>query len=66
MLRLQIVVSVLVLCSLTCASESPLINPSVKLRVDAANAHSWGTGTIIDTRSGEALILICGHIFQDS
>ncbi len=39
---------------------------SVKLRVDAADSHSWGTGTIIDTRQGEALILTCGHIFRDS
>ena len=39
---------------------------SVKLRVDADNTHSWGTGTIIDTRQGEALILTCGHIFRDS
>ncbi len=39
---------------------------SVKLRVDADNTHSWGTGTIIDTRQGQALILTCGHIFRDS
>ncbi|MDR3182893.1 MAG: trypsin-like peptidase domain-containing protein [Planctomycetaceae bacterium] len=66
MLRLSIIVSVLFVCSLTYASDNPLINASVKLRVDAANAHSWGTGTIIDTRSGEALVLTCGHIFRDS
>jgi thiol-disulfide isomerase/thioredoxin len=47
--------------------QSPsVLMSSVKLRVDAANAHSWGTGTIIDTRAGEALILTCGHIFRDS
>lgn len=44
----------------------PWIQSSVKLRVDAENTHSWGTGTIIDTRDGEALILTCGHIFRDS
>ena len=27
---------------------------------------SWGTGTVIDCRQGEALILTCGHIFRDS
>jgi hypothetical protein len=36
--------------------------------VDTNTGHSWGTGTIIDTRKGpegqEALILTCGHIFQ--
>ncbi|MDR2437852.1 MAG: trypsin-like peptidase domain-containing protein [Planctomycetaceae bacterium] len=45
---------------------SSWITSSVKLRVDADNTHSWGTGTIIDTRKGEALILTCGHIFRDS
>jgi S1-C subfamily serine protease len=45
---------------------SPWMTSSVKLRVDADNTHSWGTGTIIDTRKGEALILTCGHIFRDS
>jgi hypothetical protein len=45
-----------------------LITSSVKLRVDAANGHDWGTGTIVDTRQSkrgqEALILTCGHIFR--
>lgn len=45
---------------------SPWVSSSVKLRVDAENAHSWGTGTIIDTRQGSALVLTCGHIFRDS
>ena len=52
---------------------STLLTSSVKLRVDDANGHSWGTGTIIDTRQSphsptgrEALILTCGHIFRES
>lgn len=48
------------------SEPSPLIFSSVKLRVDAENTHSWGTGTIIDARDGEALVLTCGHIFRDS
>ena len=52
------------------AAPSPLITSTVKLRVDDANGHDWGTGTIIDTRQGpmaqEALILTCGHIFRYS
>ena len=52
------------------ALPTSLVNSSVKLRVDADNGHSWGTGTIIDTRRGpegqEALILTCGHIFRES
>ena len=51
----------------------PLITSSVKLRVDDNSGHSWGTGTIIDTRGNpqsptgqDALILTCGHIFRES
>ena len=47
-------------------SDLTWIASSVKLRVDDEQGHSWGTGTIIDTRNGEALILTCGHIFRDS
>ena len=47
-------------------AESSLLSSSVKLRVDDEQGHSWGTGTIIDTRNGEALILTCGHIFRES
>ena len=38
----------------------------MRLRIDDADGHSVGSGTIIDTRSGEALVLTCGHIFRDS
>ena len=55
------------------AAPTPLITSSVKLRVDGANGHDWGTGTIIDVRQSsnsptgqEALILTCGHIFRAS
>lgn len=43
-----------------------LVQSSVRIRVEDAAGHSFGTGTIIDTRSGQALILTCGHIFRDS
>jgi thiol-disulfide isomerase/thioredoxin len=46
--------------------SSELISSSVRLRVDDASGHSYGTGTIIDARSGEALIITCGHLFRDS
>jgi hypothetical protein len=42
------------------------IMSSVKLRVDSADGHSWGSGTIVDTRGNDALILTCGHIFRES
>ncbi|GHT27237.1 hypothetical protein FACS18942_06210 [Planctomycetales bacterium] len=50
---------------LTPQQKELFLSSSVKLRVDADNVHSWGTGTIIDTRNGEALILTCGHIFRE-
>ena len=48
------------------AFSNELIGSSVRLRVDDANGHSYGTGTIIDSRSGEALVITCGHLFRDS
>jgi thiol-disulfide isomerase/thioredoxin len=43
-----------------------LISSTVRLRVDDPTGHSFGTGTIIDARSGEALLITCGHLFRDS
>ncbi|MBS0207581.1 MAG: trypsin-like peptidase domain-containing protein [Planctomycetes bacterium] len=39
---------------------------SVRLRINDASGHSVGSGTIIDTQSGEALIVTCGHVFRES
>jgi len=46
--------------------DAKLIAATVRLRIEDRNGHSCGTGTIIDAREGEALILTCGHIFRDS
>jgi len=46
--------------------DAALIAASVRLRIEDADGHSCGSGTIIDARRGEALILTCGHIFRDS
>ena len=43
-----------------------LVASSVRIRVDDAAGRSFGSGTIIDARSGEALIITCGHLFRDS
>lgn len=43
-----------------------LLAATVRIRVDDAQGRSFGTGTIIDTRSGEALIVTCGHLFRES
>ena len=47
-------------------SDDRLIAATVRLRIEDPNGHSCGSGTIIDARDGEALILTCGHIFRDS
>ena len=43
-----------------------LLQATARLRVQDPQGASWGTGTVIDCRQGEALILTCGHIFRDS
>jgi hypothetical protein len=48
------------------ALEQRLLAATARLRVDDGKGVSWGTGTVIDCREGEALILTCGHIFRDS
>ncbi len=47
-------------------TDRELIAASVRLRIGDATGHSCGSGTIVDARGGEALILTCGHIFRDS
>ena len=46
--------------------DARLIGATVRLRIRDASGHSCGSGTIIDARGGDALILTCGHIFRDS
>ena len=46
--------------------ERKLLAATVRLRVEDSGSVSRGTGTVIDCREGEALILTCGHIFRDS
>ncbi len=47
-------------------SDNQLIASSVRIRVQDPQGQSCGTGTIIDSREGWALVLTCGHIFRDS
>lgn len=47
-------------------TEADFIAWTVRLRVEDATGQSCGTGTIVDARGGEALILTCGHLFRDS
>jgi thiol-disulfide isomerase/thioredoxin len=47
-------------------SHEKLLAATVRLRVDDAQGHAYGTGTIIDSRSGQALVITCGHLFRES
>jgi thiol-disulfide isomerase/thioredoxin len=43
-----------------------MIEASVRLTIADPQGFSYGSGTLIDARQGEALVLTCGHIFRDS
>ncbi len=42
-----------------------LLAASVRLQIQDSHGQSTGSGTIIDARDGEALILTCGHMFRE-
>ncbi len=46
--------------------HAALVAATVRLRIKDSSGQSSGSGTIIDARRGEALILTCGHLFRDS
>ena len=46
--------------------ERRLMSATARLLVSDGKGVSRGTGTVVDCRQGEALILTCGHIFRDS
>jgi thiol-disulfide isomerase/thioredoxin len=46
--------------------DTALVSASVRLRIEDPTGHSCVSGTIIDARGGEALILTCGHGFRES
>lgn len=47
-------------------TTADLLLATVRLRIRDPRGQSCGSGTIVDARAGEALILTCGHIFRDS
>lgn len=47
-------------------TSQDLIASSVRLSIADPQGFSKGSGTVIDSRQGEALVLTCGHIFRDS
>ena len=46
--------------------QARLLAATARLQVQDPDGVSRGTGTVIDCRQGEALILTCAHIFRDS
>ncbi len=40
------------------------LNSSVRIRIEERGQTSYGTGTMIDARNGEVLIITCGHLFR--
>jgi len=43
-----------------------LVAATVRLSIQDPDGRSTGTGVIVDARSGEALVLTCGHLFRAS
>jgi len=57
--------------SLRSPSEAPRApsdpqGATVRIRVEEPRHESVGTGTIIDSINGEALVLTCGHLFREN
>lgn len=48
------------------SAEQQALAASVRLRIDDGQFFSYATGSVIGVRSGEALVLTCGHVFRDS
>ena len=54
------------------AAESPAaghaspLSACVRIKVADSAGNSYGSGTIVDARGGEALVLTCAHVFRDS
>lgn len=46
--------------------DNKLLSSSVRLTLEDAQGRSHGTGTLIDAREGEALLITCGHLFRDT
>lgn len=46
--------------------ERRFLEATVKVSIQDPDGTSAGTGTMVDSRSGEALVLTCGHLFRSS
>jgi thiol-disulfide isomerase/thioredoxin len=48
------------------ASHAALLSATVRLIVEDSTGRNFGTGTVVDTRSGEALVVTCAHLFRET
>ena len=46
------------------ALRQRLLEATVRLRTEDAQGYSFGSGTIVDARDAEALVLTCSHLFR--
>ncbi len=47
------------------AAKQKALTATVRLRIESESMQSNGSGTVIWSQNGEALIITCGHIFRD-
>lgn len=47
------------------ADLSPTMAASTRIRIRDKSGENFGSGTIIDSRAGNTIVLTCGHIFRD-
>jgi S1-C subfamily serine protease len=50
---------------LTVSQQSSPFVASVRIRIKDPQGISYGSGTVINSRPGDTLILTCGHLFRD-
>jgi thiol-disulfide isomerase/thioredoxin len=48
------------------AAHAALLSATVRLFIEDPTGRSCGSGTIVDTRSGEALVVTCAHLFRET
>ena len=48
------------------SEHQELLAATVRLRVQDSKENAYATGTIIDSRQGQALVITCGHLFRAS
>ncbi len=47
------------------SEQLALVGAAVRITVEDPSGRSFGTGTVIDARKGEALVVTCAHLFRN-